>query len=313
MKKIAVLGATGAQGGGLIRAILKDSEGFTARAVVRDRNSEKALALAAKGVEVVEANFDDVASLEKTFAGVYGAFCVTNFAELMSAEKEVEQAANMAEAAKQAGVKHVIWSTLEDPLELVPLADDRIPSIMGNHKLPHAEGKANGNKEFIKRGVPTTFMITSFFWDNFVRYGMGPAKGPDGTLTLTMPMGNAKLPGIAVEDVGKCAFGIFKKGSQYIGKTVGIAGEHLTGQEMADAYSKALGQTVNYYAMPIDDFRNLGFPGVDIAANTYHFYQEFSDRYCDLRPVSEARLLNPELQSFDDWLEENKNLINAQA
>ena len=107
-KIIAVIGATGAQGGSLVRAIIADKGGsFAARAITRNVDSEKAKALAAAGVEVVKADIDDQKSLERAFAGAYGAFCVTNFWEHFSPERELTQAGNMARAAKAAGVQHV--------------------------------------------------------------------------------------------------------------------------------------------------------------------------------------------------------------
>src|SRR5687767_961960 len=112
-KILAVTGATGAQGGGLVRAILADGE-FAARAVTRNVNGEKARELAALGAEVVAANLDDEASLKKAFADAHGAFCLTNFWEHFSPEKELLQAEHLAKAAKAAGVRHAVWSTLED-------------------------------------------------------------------------------------------------------------------------------------------------------------------------------------------------------
>src|SRR4051812_980399 len=109
-KIIAVVGATGAQGGGLVRAILKDKNGsFAARAITRDPDSEKAKELADAGAEVVAADVDDIKSLRKAFAGAHGAYCVTFFWAHFKPEKELSQARNMAQAAKDAGVKHVIW------------------------------------------------------------------------------------------------------------------------------------------------------------------------------------------------------------
>ena len=140
-KIIAVVGATGAQGGGVVRAILADPNGpFTARAITRDPNSDKARELAALGAEVVAADIDDVESLRRAFDGAYGAFCVTFFWAHFSAEKELEEARNMATAARDAGVKHVIWSTLEDTRKLVPLSDDRMPTLHGKYKVPHFVG-----------------------------------------------------------------------------------------------------------------------------------------------------------------------------
>jgi uncharacterized protein YbjT (DUF2867 family) len=131
-KIIAVVGATGAQGGGLVRAILNDKKGgFAARAITREVNSDKAKALTKLGVEVVAANLDDLDSLKRVFAGTYGAFCVTNFWEHFSPDKEFAQAKAMAQAAKHAAVQHVIWSTLEDTRKWVPVSDNRMPTLMG--------------------------------------------------------------------------------------------------------------------------------------------------------------------------------------
>ncbi len=236
-KIIAVTGATGAQGGGLVNAILKDSGGeFIPRAITRNANSDKAKALSSKGVEVVEADLDDVESLKKAFKGAYGAYCVTNYWEHYSPEKENQQVKNMAEAAKADGVSHVIWSTLEDTRNWVPLSDDRMPTLMEKYKVPHFDGKGESDKYFNEAGVPVTFMLASFYWDNLIYFGMGPKKGPDGKLAITFPMDDKKLAGIAADDIGKCAYGIFKAGNKYIGKTLGIAGDHLSGMKWQKNY-----------------------------------------------------------------------------
>ncbi|HEY5599748.1 MAG TPA: NmrA/HSCARG family protein [Candidatus Manganitrophaceae bacterium] len=309
-KIIAVVGATGAQGGGLVRAILNDkSSGFTPRAITRKKDSDKAKALAKLGVEVVEANTDDLQSVKKAFDGAYGAFCVTNFWEHFSVEKEMAQAKNMAQAAKSAGVQQVIWSTFEDTRKKVPLSDIRMPTLQGKYKVPHFDGKGEANQYFTDVGAPTTFLLTSFYWENFIFFGMGPKKGPDGKLAITFPMGDKKLPGIAVEDIGKCVFGIFKKGREYIGKTVGVAGEHPTGSQMAASFSKALGQEVKYNDVPPEVYRGFGFPGADDLGNMFQYKRDFNDAYCGARNLDGARALNPSLQTFDAWLAQNKSRI----
>ena len=309
-KIIAVAGATGAQGGGLVRAILGDPNGgFAARAITRDVNSEKARELAKLGAEVVAADVDDPESLKKAFAGAYGAYCVTFFWAHFSAEKEIAEAAAMAKAAKDAGLKHVIWSTFEDTRKWVPLTDNRMPTLQGKYKVAHFDGKASANHFFTDLGVPTTFLYTSFYWDNFIFFGAGPKKGPDGTLALTMPMGDKKLPGIAAEDIGACAYGIFKKGPAYIGKTVGIAGGHLTGDAMAAGLTKALGQKVRYNAVSPDVYRGFGFPGADDMGNMFQFKRDFNDEYCAARSVDFSRSLHPGLQSYDEWLGKNAKRI----
>ena len=307
---IAVVGATGAQGGGLVRAILNDeSGGFTARALTRDVKSEKAKELAKLGAEVAAADVDDLESLTKAFQGAYGAYCVTFFWTHFSPERELADATNMAKAAKQAGIEHVIWSTLEDTRKWVPLSDNRMPTLMGKYKVPHLDAKGEANQVFTDLGLPVTFLQTSFYWDNFIYFGMGPKKGPDGKLALTMPMGDKKLPGIAAEDIGRCAYGIFKRGREFIGKTVSIAGEHLTGAQMAAALTKALGKEVRYNNVPPEVYRSFGFPGAEDLGNMFQFKRDFNEYFCGVRNLEVARALNPALQSFDAWLAQNKTRI----
>jgi uncharacterized protein YbjT (DUF2867 family) len=309
-KIIAVVGATGAQGGGLVRAIVNDKSGaFTVRALTRDVNSSKAKDLAKQGAEVVVANLDDVESLKRAFAGAYGAFCLTNFWEHFSPEKEFAQAKAMAEAAKHASLKHVIWSTLEDTRKWVPLSDNRMPTLMGKYKVPHFDSKGEADDVFRKLGVPTTFLLTAFYWDNLIYFGMGPKKGPDDKLAFTLPMGDKKLPGIAAEDIGKCALGIFKKGHEFIGKTVGVAGGHLTGAQMAAALTKALGQEVRHNDVTPEVYRTFGFPGAEDLGNMFQFKRDFEQVFCGARDLNVSRSLNPEMQTFDTWLARNKSRI----
>jgi uncharacterized protein YbjT (DUF2867 family) len=309
-RTIAVVGATGAQGGGLVRAILEDPQRrFTARALTRDTSSEKAKALAEHGAETVAADVDDVDSLRRAFAGAYGAFCVTFFWDHFSPERELAQARAMAQAAKDAGVQHVVWSTLEDTRRFVPLEDARMPTLQGRYKVPHFDAKGEANRFFAELGVPTTYLNTSFYWDNLIHFGMGPKKGADGKLAFVLPMGDKKLPGIAAEDIGRCAFGIFERGPELIGKTVGIAGEHLSGAEMAQALSRALGQEVVHGAVTPEAYRGFGFPGADDLGNMFQFKAEFEKQYRAARDLAFSRSLNPRLLTFEQWLSANKERI----
>jgi len=309
-KIIAVMGATGSQGGGLVRAIQSDpSGGFTARAITRDVNSDKAKALKDLGAEVVAADIDDEASLKKAFSGAYGAYCVTFFWAHFSPEKEQQEARNMANAAKAAGLQHVIWSTLEDTRKWVPLSDNRMPTLQGKYKVPHFDAKGEINHVFTDAGVPTTFLLTSFYWDNMYMFGMGPAKQSDGNYTVTFPMGTKKMSGIAAEDIGGAAYGIFKRGKEFIGKTVGIAGEHLTGAEMAEKLSKGLGIKCAYNAVKPEVYRGFGFPGAEDLGNMFQFYADFEDYFVGARNLDFSRSLNPKLQNFDQWLAKNKSKL----
>ncbi|MCI0473073.1 MAG: NmrA/HSCARG family protein [Ignavibacteria bacterium] len=309
-KIIAVIGATGAQGGGLARAILNDRNGeFSLRAITRNIDSDKAKALADAGAVVVSADMDNQESLTEAFKGAYGVYAVTNFWEHFSPEKEISQAENIAKAAKSAGVKHVIWSTLEDTRNRVSLSDNRMPTLMDKYKVPHFDAKGESDKFFTENSLPVTFLLTSFYWDNFIYFGMGHKKGADGNLSIAIPMGDRKLPGIAAEDIGKCAYGIFKKGNEYIGKTVGISGGHLTGSQMASGFSGVLGTEVSYFPVPFEMFRSFGFPGAEDLGNMFQFKHDFEEYFCGARNLDESKRLNPELLTFESWLEKNKDLI----
>ncbi len=309
-KIVAVVGATGAQGGALARAILQDRNSeFTVRALTRKPDSDPAKELKKAGAEVVAADLDDVESLQRAFSGAHAAFCVTNFWEHFSPDKELAQASNLAKAAKSAGVRHAIWSTLEDTRRWVPLDDDRMPTLMGKHKVPHFDAKGEADNFFRELNVPTTFLLTSFYWENLIYFGAGPKRGADGVLALTLPMDDKKLPGIAVDDIGKCAYGVLKRGDEFVGKTIGIAGEHLTGTQMAAALSEALGEEVRYNAVSPDMYRSFGFPGADDLGNMFQFKRDFQAVFCGARDVEFTRSLNPSLLTFDAWLEKNKSRI----
>jgi uncharacterized protein YbjT (DUF2867 family) len=310
-KIIAVVGSTGVQGGGLARAILDDpGGGFAVRAVTRNPDKDNAKALAARGAEVVKADLDDVESLKKAFAGAHGVFGVTNFWEHFSGDKEKAQAKNIAEAARAAGVKHVIWSTLEDTRQFMAPDDKRMPFLQEKYRVPHFDAKAEANAYF--EGLPVTYLVTSFYWDNLFMFGLAPKKGEDGQYSWTFPMGNEKLAGMAAEDIGKTAYGIFKAGEQYRGKTVGIAGEFLTINEMGEKLSKGLGiGPVKYNAVEPDVYRSFGFPGADEMGNMFQADRDFAAQMMANRNLQTARTLNPALQTFDAWLAKNKDKVVA--
>ena len=304
---IAVFGATGAQGGGLARAILADPERrFRLRAVTRKPDGPAAKALERSGAEVVAADLDDAMSVACAMRGAHGAFCVTNYWEHASPAKELAQAASMARAAAAAGVRHVIWSTLEDTRDYVRPGSGRMPVLMGRYNVPHHDAKGEANRAFDERRVPTTLLYTSFQWDNLARPGMQPRRGADGRLALTLPMGSAKLPGLAAEDIGACAFGIFARGGELVGKSVGIAGEHLSGAQMAEQLALALGEPVAHDDMPPEEYAALGFPGAAEIANLFRFKRDFERSYCAARSLECSRELNPRMHTFAAWLAASK-------
>ncbi|HEX6361744.1 MAG TPA: NmrA/HSCARG family protein [Albitalea sp.] len=307
---LAVFGATGAQGGGLARAILDDpARRFRLRAITRRPESPAARALAARGAEVVAADLDEAASVRRAMQGAHGAFCVTNFWEHFSPGRELAQARHMAQAAAEAGVEHVVWSTLEDTRDFVAPGSGAMPLLMGKYNVPHFDAKGEANHAFAAKRVPTTLLYTSFHWDNLVHFGMGPKRGADGRLAFVLPMGGAKLPGIAAADIGACAFGIFARGEELLGKSVGIAGEHLTGAQMAEQLALALGEPVAHADPASEDYAALGFPGAEDLANMFRFKRDFERAFCAARSVACARELHPGLQTFAAWLGAHKSRL----
>jgi len=310
-KIIAVVGATGAQGGGLASAMLHDPDGpFAVRAITRRADSDKARALADRGAEVVEADLGDEADLRRAFAGAHGAYVVTNYWEGMSAETELAQAHNAARAAKDAEVRHVIWSTLEDTREHIPVTDTRVPVLEGSYTVPHFDAKAEADRFFVGLGVPTTLLRTTFYWEAFLQ-GFAPRRDDSGRLVLNLPMGESALAGIAAEDIGRVALAIFASGEEFIGATVSIAGEHLTGDQMASAFAELYGEPVDYRPFTHDQFRALGIPAAAEIGNMFQYYTEAADAFTGARDLDLVRNLHPGLQTFRDWLAAHKDALTA--
>ncbi|MFI7061740.1 NmrA family NAD(P)-binding protein [Kribbella sp. NPDC050124] len=258
------------------------------------------------------------ASVRAAFEGAYGAFVVTNYwaprspeeeAARTAAEMELFQAETAARAARDAGVRHVIWSTLDDTR---PFFDGRadVPRLDGGrYTVPHFDAKAEADELFTKHGVPMTFLRTTFYFDAFVS-GMEPVRGEDGTLTISMPMADKPLSGIAADDIGRTALAVFKDAG-LIGTTVSIAGDHLTGDEYAAALTEALGEKVAYRPLPWSDYRNLGFPYAVEFSNMFQYYAENHEHFTGDRDLAKVRELNPALQSFASWLSEHKDELKA--
>ncbi|MFI1358416.1 NmrA/HSCARG family protein [Streptomyces sp. NPDC020898] len=305
-KVIAVAGATGAQGGGAARAILADPEsGFTVRALTRDPESPAARELAALGAEVVRADFGDESTVHKAFEGAYGAFLVTNFWAHGSAAQEFAEIEVLARAAAATGLRHVVWSTLEDTRVLLPLEDSRMPVLQEKYNVPHFDIKGEGNELFSQAGVPTTFLNTTFYFQGFLQ-GLGPQRGEDGVLALNLPLEDGKLlAGVDVADIGRTAFAILKGGESFIGQTVGLAGDHLTGAQYAAKFETALGEPVRFQAVPYDYFRTLDMPVAAELGNMFQYYGDFDREFTGARDLTRVREINPALKSFDAWLAEN--------
>ncbi|MFF8727150.1 NmrA/HSCARG family protein [Streptomyces sp. NPDC015171] len=311
-KIIAVTGATGSQGGGVARTILADRDsGFAVRAVTRNPASPAARELAALGAEVVQADFHDEPTVHAAFEGAHGAFLVTNFWAHGSAEKETEEIGVLVRAAKSAGLRHAVWSTLEDTRELLPLDDDRMPVLQGKYNVPHFDAKGEGNRLFTEAGVPTTFLNTTYFYQGFLDAFL-PRRGDDGVLTVTMPFEDGKLlAGVDVADIGRTAYALFQGGERFIGQTVSLAGDHLTGAQYAERLSAALGEPVRFQSVPYDVFRALDIPAAEEIANMFQYYGDFDREFTGVRDLDRLREINPALKSFDAWLAENASKIEV--
>ncbi|WP_418960620.1 NmrA/HSCARG family protein [Streptomyces tritici] len=301
-KIITVFGATGRQGGGLVRAALADHDGdFHVRAVTRRPDSEAAQELKRLGAEVVRADMDEEASLAPAFEHAYGAFLVTNFWEHGSAEREKAQALALARAASHAGVQHAVWSTLEDTRDCIPLDDDRMPTLQEHYKVPHFDAKAEADRYFTEEGVPTTFLRTTFFWENLLGV-YAPQRDQDGVLSLGFPMGESRLSGIGVDDIGRTALAILRGGADFVAATISIAGEHLKVADMAAALTDAVGEPVRYRPLTPDEWRAQGTPAAEERGNMFQYYAECEHRFTAARDLLAVRELDPALQDFATWL-----------
>jgi uncharacterized protein YbjT (DUF2867 family) len=311
---IAVTGATGHQGGGLVDAVLADPESpYAVRALTRRPESEAARALADRGVEVVAVDMEDAASLAAAFDGAAAAFCVTFFWETMSPEVESRQAEALATAVRIAAVPHVVWSTLPDTRHRFPLDSTEMPTIDGRYKVPHFDAKADANAFFVASGRPTTFINAAFYYDNFINFGVEPRRNADDTLVLDLPLGDGRLPMIAGRDVGHVAYGVIRAGSPLFGADIDVLGEHLTGQGIADALAAAFGEPVLYQPAGLAAYRAAGFPGAVELAGQYQYFSAETERYARVHRSGESRLLAPDLQTFPQWLARNASAIPITA
>ena len=288
-KTIAVIGATGAQGGGLVRAILADPNGGSRCGDHAEGRFRQGACAGRGGRGGRGRRRRRPGEPRARLRGRAWRLPGHEFLGALSAERELKQAAAMARATKAAGVAHAVWSTLEDTRLPFPLDDPRLKTLQGKYKVPHFDAKGEADAIFAAEAAPTSYMMAAFYWENFIYFGQGPRKGADGRV-LALPLGGGKLPGIAAEDIGRCAYGIFRRGPEVAGQRFGIAGEVLSGPEYAAAFSRHLGVPVAFYDMPFDDYRALGFPGADDMGNMYEHHAILGEEFRRHRsPRSRAR------------------------
>ncbi|NXU93164.1 NMRL1 protein, partial [Xiphorhynchus elegans] len=280
----------GAQGGGVARALLSDGT-FRVRAVTRSPRKKEAEELRSGGAEVVKADLDDEASLERALAGAYGAFIVTNFWEHFSKEKEIEQGKCLADLSKRLGLRHVVFSGLENVHRLTG----------GRLEVLHFDGKGVVEEYFQKIGVPTTIIRLPFYFENFLSI-FKPQKAPQGdTFVLELPMGDIPMDGMAVEDVGPAVVSLLKSPGEYIGKVMGLSTSKLTEAEYAAIISQQTGKTVAPSKVSPEEYEKRDFPGAKEMAAMFRFYALKPDRN-----VALTMKLNPKARTFQQWVADNK-------
>ncbi|NXC05070.1 NMRL1 protein, partial [Orthonyx spaldingii] len=290
-KLIVVFGATGAQGGGVARALLDDGT-FTVRAVTRSPRKKEAEELRRRGAEVVKADQDDEASLEQALAGAYGAFIVTNFWEHCSKEKEIEQGRRLADLSKRQGLRHVVFSGLENVHQLTG----------GRLEVLHFDGKGVVEEYFQKIGVPTTIIRLPFYFENFLSI-FKPQKAPQGdSFVLGLPMGDIPMDGMAVEDLGPVVLCLLKSPGEYIGQVIGLSTGKLTEAEYAAILSQQTGKTVTASKITPEEYEKQDFPGAKEMAAMFRFYALKPDRN-----VALTMKLNPKARTFQQWVGDNKS------
>jgi uncharacterized protein YbjT (DUF2867 family) len=298
---IAVFGATGAQGGGLARALLRDpARRFAVRALTRQPGTRAARALAQAGAEVVQADLDRPGTLTPALDGAHGVFGVTDFWEHFCPERELRQAEQLAAAAARAGARHVVWSTQEDTRE-----------AGGAWRVPQMDAKGQADAFFA--GLPTTYLLPSFYWDNLIHLGLHPQRAPGGRLAWPLPLGEARLSGIAAEDIGGAVAALFAQGEAVVGERIGLAAEQLTGAQMAEVLSRVLGEPVHYEAITPEAFGRQPFPGAPEMARMFAHQQADEARLCAARSPEVARALHPALQSFEPWAQSRAAVLRQLA
>ncbi|TDL19695.1 NAD-binding protein [Rickenella mellea] len=298
-KVIVVTGATGAQGGSVVRFLLEDGT-FSVRGVTRNANSDKAKELAAKGVEVVTANLHDIESVKKAFTGAYGVFGVTNFWDPNEggSEKEIAQGKNLVDAAKATGISHFVWSTLDNTAPI--------------HAV-HWDSKAQVDDYLKASGVPRTSLYTAFYYENFATF-FKLAKNADGGLEANWPpvmLSDGPLGMYAVEDTGAWVLEAFKNPTEWVGKDIRVIAEVVTPRAAAKTLSDILGKPVKLAEVNEEAFESTkDIPQLkELYYNNKWFYH---NKGSPNRDPEQTRKIYPKVQSFETWAKAHINELVPQ-
>ena len=292
---ILVVGATGMQGGGVARHLLKQGA-CKIRCMTRHPDSEPAKLLQQQGAEVLQADLDDPASIRRAVRGCKGVFGVTNFWEAHF--REYEQGVNLIDAVAQEGVGHLVLSTL--------------PSSKGmSHgaiELPHFETKARMEEHARLRKVPFTFVHIAFYYENFVIY-FPPRRQPDGSYSFGFPLGDACLGAVAAEDIGGVVASIFGSRDQFLNKTVEIIADEMPAEQYAEVMSRLLRRKISYSHIPRETYASLGFPGARELADMFEFLRVYTPTKRD--HITRCQQLFAGMQKFEPWLQNSAHKFNS--
>jgi len=277
-KTVLITGATGRQGGSLIRHMLP--RGWKLRALTRDSTSAAAQDLARKGIEVVTGDLEDPTSLERATHGLYGVYSVQDF-WAVGAKREVQQGKNLADAAKKAGVEHFVYSS--------------VGGAERNSGIDHWESKWEVEKHIRKLGLPATVLRPAAFMENYYidQVEIGILKGK-----LMDPIRADKpYQTIATDDIGAFATLAFERPKEFIGMDLEIAGSELTNSEAAQIFSRVLGKPVKFQRLPMPIVRFV------LGKEFYQMFHWFNEAGFKAN-ITELRDRYPEvhLQTLEEWL-----------
>jgi len=256
-KLIAVIGATGQQGGAVVRA-LRPSGQFKVRALSRDPDKHHDLA-----DEIIRADLNRPETLRSAFEGAYGVFLVTNFWE--EGTDEPKQATAAVRAARDAGVKHFVWSTLPN-----------VEAISGGKfDVPHFTGKARIDRTVKEAGFTNhTFVIAPFYYENLLG-ALAPQRQPDGSTGWALPLDPAVrcLHMGDISELGDIVVGAFAHPSEAgNGEYLPLVGDFMSFDEVVDTLNRQ-GHKFSFKQVPKEVFAAAPVPGAAEIANTFSYFQ----------------------------------------
>lgn len=276
-KPIAVVGATGLQGGATARALL--GANAAVRALARRTDSDAARALTELGADLVAADLDDPEGLRAAFTGVGGVFAMTTPGRDQRIDLEVTHGHAIADAAAAASVPHVVYSS--------------VGGAERHTGIPHFDSKRDVEEYLVTRGVSTTFVRPVFFMDNFAQF-MTPTM-ENGTLMVRMPLPpGIPLQMITAEDVGAVAAAAALDPDRVPGGSVEIAGDELTGEQIAEAYQHRYDVPARYEPLPIEVLGDN--------ADQRAMFEWFAHLPAYRADFAATRALAPRTKTFRQWL-----------